>query len=573
MLLRSISDPADSVFTSHTLNEVDTYIKSLPENGNKITKRHRCNTLPSSLEGILSDEEHEEGYHSNGNILASACRKLEASLKAMSSSEYHLVDSEDVFQDTEMEIERNGICVENGISKNWKKRKNEDFTSGSDLFVDFDNDCVNRNFCQITGKKKQGNGEMKEKISQTNKTYQNGRMGIKSSGFVISGAKMNDNERQLLKKQLSNDKGEIKSQNNNHSSCHDTTSQKPKPKVSVFQSLKESFLKLIENKPQKKDRKSSKSSQGVTSIPNPNVPEIVVPELDTYLPADFAVREFPQSSCPVYRMAALESSKKLDNLELKPSVEFSISGSSPNISEGSSNFNDEDGNVSCVCGLANGNGNITRHGKQDMGTSSKGNNSGGSDHLNIISQSEVSPHQTDYKGKSFTVSGSCHFKNGSQDINGEYFNATHGNGTHSETISGNFKSSYIDSNQEHVAEQGSKTFSNGVSQLKDQKSRSEVLLSNSLPLVTNKNKIDKKSSQSLTDSPKCVPSDKSTLPKNQNETEEDESLDVDSKDLSRYYHVFKDGELSRLISKHIHCLRIISSTYDHGNWCIVAEKL
>ena len=525
----------------------------------------------------MSDEEHEEGYHSNGNILASACRKLEASLKAMSSSEYHLVDSEDVFQDTEMEIERNGICVENGISKNWKKRKNADFTSGSDLFVDFDSNCVNQNFCQTTGKKKQGNGEMKEKISQTNKTYQNGKMGMNSSGFVISGAKINDNERQLLKKQLSNDKGEIKSQNNNNSTCHNTTSQTPKPKVSVFQSLKESFLKFIENKPQRKDRKSSKCSQGVTSIQNPNVPEIVVPELDTYLLADFAVREFPQSSCPVYRMGALESSKKSDNLELKPSVEFSISGSSPNISEGSSNYNDEEsGKISCVCGQVNGNGNIVRHGDKDVGTPSKGHNSGGTDHLNIISQSEVSPHQTDHKGRLSTVSGICHFNNGSQDINGEYLqvgNAAHRNGTHSETISTKFKSSCIDSNQEYVAVQGTKTYFNGVSQLKDQKCQSEVLLSNSLPLVTNKNKTDKKSSRSLTDSPKCVPSDKSSLPKNQNETEEDEILDVDSKDLSRYYHVFKDGELSRLISKHIHCLRIISSTYDHGNWCIVAEKL
>uniref|UniRef100_K1QTK1 Methyltransferase type 11 domain-containing protein n=1 Tax=Magallana gigas TaxID=29159 RepID=K1QTK1_MAGGI len=45
-----------------------------------------------------------------------------------------------------------------------------------------------------------------------------------------------------------------------------------------------------------------------------------------------------------------------------------------------------------------------------------------------------------------------------------------------------------------------------------------------------------------------------------------------STELSRFYHVFKDGELSKLISKQVPNVRIVSSTYDHANWCIVAEK-
>ncbi|XP_059483228.1 transcription factor HIVEP3 [Neocloeon triangulifer] len=41
----------------------------------------------------------------------------------------------------------------------------------------------------------------------------------------------------------------------------------------------------------------------------------------------------------------------------------------------------------------------------------------------------------------------------------------------------------------------------------------------------------------------------------------------------RYYHVFKEGELDALIDRYVENLHIISSYYDHANWCIVAEKV
>ena len=41
----------------------------------------------------------------------------------------------------------------------------------------------------------------------------------------------------------------------------------------------------------------------------------------------------------------------------------------------------------------------------------------------------------------------------------------------------------------------------------------------------------------------------------------------------RYYHVFKEGELDYLINTYVENLHIISSYYDHSNWCIVAEKV
>lgn len=41
----------------------------------------------------------------------------------------------------------------------------------------------------------------------------------------------------------------------------------------------------------------------------------------------------------------------------------------------------------------------------------------------------------------------------------------------------------------------------------------------------------------------------------------------------RYYHVFREGELDSLIDEFVENLHIISSYYDHTNWCIIAEKV
>ncbi|KAF4532851.1 hypothetical protein B566_EDAN001454, partial [Ephemera danica] len=41
----------------------------------------------------------------------------------------------------------------------------------------------------------------------------------------------------------------------------------------------------------------------------------------------------------------------------------------------------------------------------------------------------------------------------------------------------------------------------------------------------------------------------------------------------RYYHVFREGELDTLIERYVENLHIISSYYDHANWCVIAEKV
>ncbi|KAM8940467.1 putative tRNA methyltransferase 9B [Pelodytes ibericus] len=51
-----------------------------------------------------------------------------------------------------------------------------------------------------------------------------------------------------------------------------------------------------------------------------------------------------------------------------------------------------------------------------------------------------------------------------------------------------------------------------------------------------------------------------------------QETDIDSNAYMRYYHVFREGELCNLLETDVPELRVISSCFDHGNWCIIAEK-
>ncbi|XP_037687198.1 probable tRNA methyltransferase 9B isoform X2 [Choloepus didactylus] len=54
---------------------------------------------------------------------------------------------------------------------------------------------------------------------------------------------------------------------------------------------------------------------------------------------------------------------------------------------------------------------------------------------------------------------------------------------------------------------------------------------------------------------------------------EEQPMDnLDSRAFMRYYHVFREGELTGLLQENVSELHILSSGNDHGNWCIIAEK-
>ncbi|XP_054846449.1 probable tRNA methyltransferase 9B [Eublepharis macularius] len=47
---------------------------------------------------------------------------------------------------------------------------------------------------------------------------------------------------------------------------------------------------------------------------------------------------------------------------------------------------------------------------------------------------------------------------------------------------------------------------------------------------------------------------------------------LDTEAFMRYYHVFREGELCSLLEESVPEVHILSSSYDHGNWCIIVEK-
>ena len=68
-----------------------------------------------------------------------------------------------------------------------------------------------------------------------------------------------------------------------------------------------------------------------------------------------------------------------------------------------------------------------------------------------------------------------------------------------------------------------------------------------------------------------VESPEETEENTQNVKEDTES--ESSPAYHRYYHVFKEGELCDLIDRYVKNLKVMKSYYDHGNWCVIAEKL
>ncbi|XP_074651646.1 uncharacterized protein LOC141906298 [Tubulanus polymorphus] len=48
---------------------------------------------------------------------------------------------------------------------------------------------------------------------------------------------------------------------------------------------------------------------------------------------------------------------------------------------------------------------------------------------------------------------------------------------------------------------------------------------------------------------------------------------IKSPTYHRYYHVFRDGELPKLIERHVPGLAVVQAYYDHANWCVIAEKI
>lgn len=56
-------------------------------------------------------------------------------------------------------------------------------------------------------------------------------------------------------------------------------------------------------------------------------------------------------------------------------------------------------------------------------------------------------------------------------------------------------------------------------------------------------------------------------------SQEEWNKDKPNESCLRYYHVFREGELTQLIEEQVEELHILQTYLDHANWCVVAEKV
>ncbi|XP_061165019.1 uncharacterized protein LOC133173976 isoform X2 [Saccostrea echinata] len=477
---RTLSDPGKEQDNTH----LQSYLKSVAQESHLLSKRHRCNTLPSSLEG-LSGEESQDNFVPS--VLAAECRKFEASLKAMSSSMFYLNENEyrsttgngqadlsshQNLRHIALESFKSGDCiqpirthrtVENGNSEkaaeishrnhsehfkidNTNSHERDKHKSTSKVITDIQEPC----------------GIIKSAVVQEN---------VDSSRKSNSNCDICPGHKPSLTQYLCSNDPEKDPDVTSQTTLKDGAKAR-KNKFTLFSSIKESFLNFFEGKSSK-----MKKPKLETALCDSG-------EMDV---SDFAVREFPMSSCPNYR-------KEIISEELKAFQSSEIQGAT----------------LSCV-----------------------------TDELNVDSEMRNNP--------------ACH--------------------TCLEAIASDSQETSC-----HISCQNDTLLKHSMSDLSPSKCQSlkrfDEMSSDSLKLRSHMSGLSQRHSYSLpavNHITEAVQDKYSTSSVPSSPAVRNETLNK-STELSRFYHVFKDGELPKLISKHVPNVKIVSSIYDHANWCIVAEK-
>lgn len=460
---RMLSDPG----TEHDETQLQAYLRTVTQRS-QFTQKHRCNTLPSSLEGLSGEESHDETMPS---VLAAECRKFEASLKAMSSSMFYLTENE---QRQASEYGQDYIDrVEDSSFHN--TRISHHMAAKIPVLDDSLPPLRNQSTAQVSASTPREESSLKEHSRdletngfQSDKCKQ-GNARINKANDLCSSHEFSTNLQDNIASKSNficdlcpehkPSLGQYLCMNsdldNKSYALMEDSVKGNKNKLTLFASIKESFLNFFEGK-------SSKMKK-----PKLEMPSCKSEDADV---SDFAVREFPMSSCPNYRKEIIS----------EDSEEVFLSNESP------------DTGVICLKDKAS-----DFHGQQTPTKLSRPNGT-----QLKHSMSDISPSKLQAL-KRFD---------------------------HMSTDSLKTRTQVIGMSRQH---------------------------SHSLPTV---NQFTEPVQVSYP--PASVPSSPAT----RNE------FFKNSTELSRFYHVFKDGELSKLISKQVPNVRIVSSTYDHANWCIVAEK-
>lgn len=461
-LSRTLSEPG----TEQDGAQLQSYLRMVTQRS-RFTQKHRCNTLPSSLEGLMGEGPHQEPMP---GVLAAECRKFEASLKAMSSSMFYLSENE-----------QRQACEYGPTDLNQAEDSSFYASHGSPSLtteIPFLDDCFppvrDQRTAQATSTQTENegknptvysrpsNGKKMEEHKQRNgvetkdagNTSQISRVSQENNA---SKSNMNCDICPEHKPSLSQYfcmENDLEAKAN---PVPDEGAKAKKNKLTLFASIKESFLNFFEGK-------SSKMKKPKLDLPLCSGEDIDV--------SDFAVREFPMSSCPNYRKEII----------LEDSQEVFLSNETQN------------SEINCL-----------------------------KDKVSNQERHQTSSRRLGHNG--------ALLKHSMSDISASSLQSL----------------KCLDHQSADSLRLKTQVPVNGMSRQH----------SHSLPAVTHISEPVQ-----LTYPPASVPSS----PALGNE------FFKNSTELSRFYHVFKDGELSRLITKHVPNVRIISTTYDHANWCIIAEK-
>ncbi|XP_062609169.1 uncharacterized protein LOC134270927 [Saccostrea cucullata] len=475
---RTLSDPGKEQENTH----LQSYLRTVTQESHLLSQRHRCNTLPSSLEGLSGEETRDNFVPS---VLAAECRKFEASLKAMSSSMFYLSESE--YRSTNENLQADLSSHQNLHHTGLEGYKSGDFSEPIRKSIKAENgnlekaaEISHRNLSEPF-KIDNTNCHGRDKFtSETITDIQDPCSKIKSVVLqenVVSSVKSNSNcdicpgHKPSLDQYLCKT-DPVKDPDDTSQTTRKDGAKVRKNKFTLFSSIKESFLNFFEGK-------SSKMKK-------PKLEPVVCDsgEMDV---SDFAVREFPMSSCPNYR-------REIISEELKAFQSSENQGS----------------NLYCV-----------------------------TDELSVESETKNNPvHQTCLEARaSASQDTSCHIA------------------SQKDTLLKHSMSDLSPSNCESL-----KRF--------DDMSSDSLKLRSHLSGLSQRHSCSLPAVNHITEAVQ-VSHPTSSVPSSP--AVRNESLNK-STELSRFYHVFKDGELPKLISKHVPNVKIISSTYDHANWCIVAEK-
>lgn len=331
---RSLSDPFEN--GNSVEDDVDVFVKKTIEIGGvnkRLTNRHRSNTLPSTLYGYFHRED-SSFKHSKDSDVVKECRKLEASLKALSASQ-HRFSSSDTLEFEDFEIKEN---LRYDLNSN--KESKVSFAIGSSDVLnstsDYDREYQDKSRTGLVDKNDQNSCQY-----LVDKNFQNGFQDLVDKDFqnghqVLSNLTSSAHDLNTLN---STDTDKLTSSINHKCSgsrpnrptsidllpnyCyHDNSNEKQKSltssktaknrQKSLFESIRDNVLGLFGGKSKEKPVKNISEYNNINS-------GLDFDKLEKYEihPGyeEFKVREFPLSSCPMNSEELLANKGSRDSME------------------------------------------------------------------------------------------------------------------------------------------------------------------------------------------------------------------------------------------------------------------